>query len=135
MILDASVLLAAFFPDEEQDKAQALLREHAAGRERLKSPALILYETANAVWQAEGRGRISSAQADEILKAAAGLEIELHDLAWGENLPFARQFQRSAYDAAYLALADRLDEEFVTADEHLYNAVHSKLRWVKRLGN
>lgn len=134
MILDASVLLAAFFPDEAQVQAQTLLRDHAAGRARLKAPALILFETANAVWQAERRGRISSAQADEILKAAAGLDIELHDLGWGESLPFARQFQRSAYDAAYLALADRLDEEFVTADERLYNAVHSKLSWVKRLG-
>ncbi|MCL5428836.1 MAG: type II toxin-antitoxin system VapC family toxin [Chloroflexi bacterium] len=134
MILDASVLLTAFFPDEAQAQAQALLRDHAAGKERLKAPALILFETANAVWQAERRGRISSAQADEILKAAAGLHIELHDLEWGESLPLARQFQRSAYDAAYLALADRLDEEFVTADDRLYIAVHSKLSWVKRLG-
>ncbi|MEX1247762.1 MAG: type II toxin-antitoxin system VapC family toxin, partial [Anaerolineales bacterium] len=63
MIIDASVLLAAFFPDEAQPQAQALLREHAAGRQRLKAPTLITYEVANAVWQAERRGRISGAQA------------------------------------------------------------------------
>ncbi len=38
MIADASVLLCAFFPDESQAQAQALLRDHAAGRARLKAP-------------------------------------------------------------------------------------------------
>jgi predicted nucleic acid-binding protein len=135
MIVDASVLLCAFFPDEAQAQAQVLLRDHAAGRERLKAPTLVVYEVANAVWQAERRGRISGTQADQILKAAAGLEIELLPLDWGESLPLARQFNRSAYAAAYLSLADRLNERLITADERLYNAVHSKLKWVEWLGN
>lgn len=135
MIADASVLLCAFFPDESQAQAQALLRDHAAGRERLKAPTLVVYEVTNAVWQAERRGRISSAQADQILQATAGLEIELLPLDWGESLPLARQFNRSAYDAAYLSLADRLNEHLITADERLYNAVHSKLKWVEWMGN
>lgn len=134
MIVDASALLAAFFPDEAQSKALALLREHAAGRERLKAPASIMYETANAVWQAERRGRITSAQTNEILQAAAKLDIELHSVDWGESLPMARRFERSAYDAAYLALAHRLGENLVTADQRLYNAVHRKLKWVTWLG-
>ena len=135
MIADASVLLCAFFPDESQAQGQALLRDHAAGRERLKAPTLVVYEVTNAVWQAERRGRISSAQADQILRAAAGLEIELLPLDWGESLPLARQFKRSAYDAAYLRLAARLSERLITADKRLYNAVHSKLKWVEWIGN
>src|SRR5512136_1839306 len=104
MIIDASVLLSAFFPDEAQSKAQAVLHAHASGRGRLKAPTLIVYEVTNAVWQAERRGRISSTQGDEILQAAAGLDVELLPLQWGESLPLARRFARSAYDAAYLAL-------------------------------
>ena len=130
MIVDASVLLSAFFPDEAQAQAQSILHQHAAGRERLKAPALIVYEVTNAVWQAERRERISSAQADEILQAAAGLDIELLPSNWGGSLPLARRFGRSAYDAAYLALAEGLGESMVTADERLYNAVHAKLKWV-----
>ena len=135
MIADASVLLCAVFPDESQAQAQALLRDHAAGYERLKAPTLVVYEVTNAVWQAERRGRISRTQADQILQAAAGLEIELLPLDWGESLPLARRFNRSAYDAAYLSLADRLNERLITADERLYNAVRSKLKWVEWIGN
>jgi len=135
MIVDASVLLCAFFPDEAQAQAQAVLREHAAGRERLKAPALIVYEVTNAVWQAERRRRISPAQSDEILQAASGLDIQLLPPHWGEGLPLARRFDRSAYDAAYLALAEQLGEKMMTADKRLYNAVHSKLRWVLWVGD
>jgi predicted nucleic acid-binding protein len=47
----------------------------------------------------------------------------------------SRGSARSAYDAAYLALADREREPLITADERLYNAVHPKLKWVLWLGN
>ncbi|MFZ5818985.1 MAG: type II toxin-antitoxin system VapC family toxin [Chloroflexota bacterium] len=135
MIVDASVLLSAFFPDEAQTQAQAVLRQHAAGLERLKAPTLIVYEVTNAVWQAERRGRITSAQADEILSTASGLGIELLPFHWGESLPMARRFGCSAYDAAYLTLAEKLKENVITADERLYNSVRAKLKWVLWLKN
>jgi predicted nucleic acid-binding protein len=135
MIIDASVLLSAFFQDEAQAQAQAVIREHATGRERLRSPTLLIYEVTNAVWQAERRGRIPGDQADEILRAIAGLNIELLPLEWGESLPLARRFGRSAYDAAYLTLADRLGEQFITGDLRMYNAVHPALHWVLWIGD
>ena len=135
MILDASVLLSAFFPDEAQAQAQAILREHVAGQVRLKAPALLTYEVTHAIWHAERRGRIASAQGDEILRAAAGLDIELLAVDWGESLPLARRFGRSASDAAYLTLAERLGEKLVTVDLRLYNAVHQALDWVIWIGD
>ena len=134
MILNASVLLSAFFPDETQEQAQSVLREHEAGRVLLKAPALLTYEVTNAVWQAERRGRISSVQTNEILQAA-GLDIELFPLEWGESLPLARRFGRSADDAAYLTLAERLGETLITGDLRLYNAVHPALGWVGWIGD
>jgi predicted nucleic acid-binding protein len=135
MILDASVLLSAFFPDETQEQAQSVLREHEAGRVLLKAPALLTYEVTNAVWQAERRGRISSVQTNEILQAAAGLDIELFPLEWGESLHLARRFGRSAYDGAYLTLAERLGETLITGDLRLYNVVHPALGWVVWIGD
>ena len=89
--------MSAFFPDEAQAQAQAVLRQHAVGKERLKAPALIAYEVINVAWQAEQRGRIASAQAEEILQAASGLNVELLAVDWGESLPLARKFNRGAY--------------------------------------
>ncbi len=135
MIVDASVLLCAFFPDEAQAQAQMLVREHIAGRVQLKAPALLPSEASNAVWQAERRGRITTVQADELMQAFAGLKIEIVSQAWGRMLPLARRFDRSAYDAAYLVLAEEMQEPLITADERLYHAVREQLAWVVWLGD
>jgi predicted nucleic acid-binding protein len=135
MIVDASVLLHAFLPDEIQPNALAIIRQHVSGRLHLKAPALLPYELSNAVWQAERRGRITRSQADRIIQSFSMLDIEIISQSWGEMLPLARQFERSAYDAAYLTLAERLGEPLITGDERLYNAVHAHLDWVLWIGN
>lgn len=135
MIVDANVLLHAFLPDEVQPNAMAVVRHHVSGRLHLKAPALLPYELSNAVWQAERRGRISRDQADRIIESFANLDIEIIPQSWGESLPLARRFGRSAYDAAYLTLAERLGEQFITGDERLYNAVKGKLDWVLWIGD
>jgi predicted nucleic acid-binding protein len=134
MIVDASVILSAFFPDESQAQAQAVVRDHITGRIELRASDLLPYELANAVWQAERRGRISTEQANEIIQSMAGLKIEILPLDWAEMLPLARRFGRSAYDAAYLILAENLGEPLITGDERLFNAVHAQLGWVRWLG-
>jgi predicted nucleic acid-binding protein len=135
MIIDASVVLRAFFPDESQKQAQAVIREHTAGSLRLKAPALLPYELSNAVWQAERRERITRAQADEIIQAIIGLDIEVVPQDWGEMLPVARRFNLSAYDAAYLSLAEKTGEPLVTGDARLFNAVHPNLDQVLWIGD
>jgi predicted nucleic acid-binding protein len=135
MIIDASVMLSAFFPDEAQPQAQAVIREHVAGRLPLKAPALLPYELSNAVWQAERRGRISRLQADQIITAFAGLEIEILPQEWGEMLPLARKYNRSAYDAAYLALAESTGESLITGDERLYHAIRKEFRLLLWIGD
>jgi predicted nucleic acid-binding protein len=59
MIVDASVILTAFFPDETgQPQAQALIRAHALGTTELIAPHLLTHEVTNAVLQAVRRQRI-----------------------------------------------------------------------------
>jgi predicted nucleic acid-binding protein len=135
MIIDTSVILRAFFSDEAQAQAQALVRDHVIGKIKLEAPDLLLYEACNAVWQAERRGRIVREQADQVIDAIQGLQIILHPLEWGEMLPFARRFNRTAYDAAYLTLAHTRGKTLVTGDERLYNAVHIHLEWVLWIGD
>ena len=135
MIVDASVILSAFFPDEEQAQAQALIREHVTGRVTLVAPTLLLYEVTNAVVQAWRRGRISDELTGEILTSFEGLEITLRPVTWQQMLPFALRFDRSAYDAAYLALAEAGEQSLITADRRLYNAVREHLDWVQWMGD
>jgi predicted nucleic acid-binding protein len=135
MIIDASVILCAFFPDEAQPQAQRLVRDHIAGRLHLMAPSLLPYELANAVWLAERRGRIDRPQADQILETIDGLDIDILEVGWVEMMPFARQYQRTAYDAAYLGLAQAQGQPLITADLRLYNAVHTDLGWVRWIGD
>jgi predicted nucleic acid-binding protein len=135
MIVDANIILQAFFPDEVQPKAQALIRDHVSGRVQLAAPTLLVYEVANAVLQAVRRGRVTGEDAEAILVAVEGLGIETEPVSWQQMLPLARRFDRSAYDAAYLALAEARGEPLVTGDEKLYNAVRHDLDWVQWIGD
>lgn len=135
MIIDASVILSALFPDEQQSQSQAIIRDHVAGQISLVGPTLLEYELSNAVWQGVRRQRITMQQAEEIMTVVDELHISLQTVKWQTILPWAQKFDRSAYDAAYVALAAERNESLVTGDLRLYNAVHQKLDWVLWIGN
>lgn len=135
MIVDASVLLRAFFPDEAQVQAQALIRDHVTGRIRLIAPTIILYEVTNAAVQAVRRERITDEEGEDILIAFDGLGIRMEMVTWQQVWPLARRFDRSAYDAAYLALAEARGETLITGDLRMYNAVRDHLDWVRWIGS
>lgn len=135
MIVDANVILRAFFPDEEQECAQALIRDHVIGHVQLEAPDLLLYEVSNAVVQARRRGRLTDEQAEDILSSFEGLGITLKPVDWRQMVPIALRFDRSAYDAAYLALAEPDAQPFITGDARMYNAVREHLPHVRWIGD
>lgn len=135
MIIDASVLLQALFPDENQPKAQAVIRDHVAGRITLTAPDLLFYELSNACVMAIRRRRITPADAEAILLAIEEIGISTESVSWRQILPLARRFERSAYDGAYLGLAESTGQPLVTGDIRLYHAVHPALEWVRWIGD
>jgi predicted nucleic acid-binding protein len=135
MIIDASVILSALFPDEAQSQAQAVLQAHVVGKISLLAPTLLPYELTNAVWQGVRRGRITIAQAEAILQAVDGLNLPVESVSWQSMFTWAQKYNRSAYDAAYLSLAHSQGRPLVTGDLRLYNAVHSDLAWVIWIGD
>jgi len=59
----------------------------------------------------------------------------MEPVAWQQVLPMARRFDRSAYDAAYLALAEAQGATLITGDLRLYSAVRDHLDWVRWIGS
>ncbi len=131
MVIDASVVLKAFFPDEEgRAQAQAIIRTYVQGGVELIAPTLLPYEVTNAMLQAVRRGRIGLNKARELLSVFLELGIPTMEVPWQRALELGTTHDRSAYDGAYLALAMEKGCKLVTGDRRLYNAVKDDLPWV-----
>ena len=100
------------------------------------APSLLMYEVVNALHRYVHHGMLLPEEASDALEAALGLGIDLRSdaelhpraLALAGKLGLA-----AAYDAHYLALAERLGVEFWTADRRLQQAVGATLPWVRLL--
>jgi len=88
-VIDASVVLRGFFPDEEgHEEAQAIIRAYAQGEMELLARALLPYEVTNAILQAVRRSRISLDKGLEILAAFQGLGIPTMEVPFQAPLPW-----------------------------------------------
>ena len=121
MIVDASMVIAWLFEDEEDTRADRAL-EHLKGSGGTV-PWLWHLETRNSLISAERRGRFSAQMIDEQLDALRGLPIRTDA---NPNLQMAFELARvhglSFYDAIYLELAKRLQGTFATLDVRLARA-------------
>ena len=117
-----------------QDAAtQAVWERWEASEAHLVAPTLLRYEVTNALYQYQKAGALSAVAAYQALRAAFALPLHLvedTDLS-SEALGMAGRFALpAAYDAHYLALAERLGATFFTTDRRLVNIVQSALAWV-----
>ena len=138
VVLDASVVLKWFLADESYgQRAVSLLYGYIAKELDILSPSLLEYEVVNGLIIAQKRGRIEE---EKILTAIDGfidLGIKLKNLShfYPRILHYCHVYNRSVYDASYLALAEIEGVSLVTADEGLYNMVKKDLKWVKWIGD
>ncbi len=115
--------------DEAGLPVQLWRRWRAEGR-FIVAPALIFYEIVNALCRYVVAGYLMAEQAEEALEAllALGIHTESDEALHLRALQIAHRFGLpAAYDAHYLALAERPGAEFWTADRRLFQAV--KDRW------
>jgi predicted nucleic acid-binding protein len=105
-------------------------------RTSIVAPRLLRYEIVNAFRQMVRTNELSEEGARFPLRAMLELPVVLHDddQLHLDALTFACRFNLPAtYDALYLALAERLDCPFWTADKRLARAVQKDLPWVRLL--
>jgi predicted nucleic acid-binding protein len=117
LVLDAAVVLKWFDPAETRHAApaRALRTAYEAGRLRVLAPRLLLLEVVNVI------GRRRRWPADALAQAAGELEASRIVLSEPALADVARWTARglTAYDAAYVALAEQAGVELVTDDRAL----------------
>ena len=129
-VVDASVVLKWYLPDEHGvSQALSLLAELVEGGVTLHAPNLIDYEFVNAMWVAGRMGTITVEDRDGAVKNFLNIEIiKAHIGELFESLlRFATEYNRSCYDASYLALSEIVGAPLITSDKRLYNAVKRKI--------
>ena len=123
-VIDASATLPWRFFDEATPWSEALLDRVESGEE-IFVPAHWPFEVANGLLVAQRKGRVTDAQVGEFLEDLASLSIRVVPAAPAQLpaiLSLAQQYRLTAYDAAYLDLAQRAGLPLATLDADLQKA-------------
>jgi predicted nucleic acid-binding protein len=118
IVVDASALVEALFGPPNGRASRALL----GSGETLLAPHLIDIEVAQVIRRLLSIGQVDQRRAGEALSDLA--DFPLHRSAHTPLLPriWALRHNLTAYDAAYVALAEALDARLLTCDARLASA-------------
>jgi predicted nucleic acid-binding protein len=120
VVIDASVAIKWFLPEKESEKALRIRDEHAEGAIDLAAPDLLYYEVANVLSYRQGLER---KQLREDIEDMYDLGIQI--VAPSRDVltlatERAQALRVTAYDTAYLVLAEMLGTIAITADDELH---------------
>jgi predicted nucleic acid-binding protein len=136
-VVDASVLVKVFLPEEGSDVATDLIQGTGAPVDLRAAPDLAYLECANIFWKRARRGLLAPDDARAVLRDLLALPLRIwptEDVA-ERALELALALDVTAYDAAYLALAERLDVPLITADEALVRKLGGPSERIRLLGS
>jgi predicted nucleic acid-binding protein len=136
-VVDASVALKWYLPEEHAECAARLCRRDAA----LEAPDLLFAEVGNALWKRVCRKELERHQAGEILYALglAPIEIFPSRLLSPAALEIAWETGLTVYDSLYLATAALTGSPLATADRRLFEcarsapALRERIVWIEQL--
>jgi predicted nucleic acid-binding protein len=116
IVVDASAVVEALF---NAPRAASVLEHVARSDETLHAPELVDLEVTNTLRRYVSAGQLDAAAADGHFRNFLGLRLQRHPHAM--LLPRVWELRRNltAYDAAYVALAEELGCALLTADARL----------------
>ncbi|MBP2295379.1 type II toxin-antitoxin system VapC family toxin [Azospirillum rugosum] len=120
-VLDASVAVRWFFPEEGREAALDLLRTSSF----LYAPDLLVSEACNVAWK---KVRLGQATPDQAIDVAKRLRTFFAELIPSQALApraveIALDLGHPVYDAFYVALAEQRSLTLITADRRLVSRV------------
>ena len=123
-VIDASIIISWYNPDEQNDYAKDIL--FCLKKEQAIAPCLCCYEVNNVLRVLEKKGKVPSLSVDKALVAIDKLRIVRDSAPAGFIMPLVLQLSRehglTVYDACYLELAVRLNLPIASLDEDLLKA-------------
>lgn len=131
-ILDASVIIKWFTKEEGSDQADLYLERLSKEEITIIIPHLLYYEIGNILIFK----KIQQDDSNEIAKKLYSLPFEVKqiDLASFKGIMhIAKTFSITFYDATYIALMNKEQCEFVTADRKLFQKVSKAFSGIKLL--
>jgi len=124
-VVDASVAVKWYVPEVHSAEASSLLNED----HELHVPDLLLPEFGNVLWKKVRRGELTHDEAKDILEEVTDVPMQVHPTGalLDRALDIAVDHSRTVYDSLYLALAESLGCQAVTADDRLSNALEGTI--------
>lgn len=121
-VIDTSALIRLFVPDGPlHPEVETAFNRAATGADLVLAPHLLLAEAANVLLRKRRRDELSMEELRELLQAVESLPIRLceHGPLLFPACALAQAHGLSAYDALYLAVAERHSARLITNDEGL----------------
>ncbi len=121
-VIDASVVLKWFLQESDTDRALLLRERHLAGEILFVAPDLLLYEVGNTL---RFKRDFDPSDIQQALSYLLHIQLELigpTERLLHHAVQFAHRSKLTFYDSVYLAIANDLKTELVTADRRLEEA-------------
>ena len=121
MIIDASVAFKWLVAEEDSEQARDWI-----SRTELIAPTLIHAEVGNAIWKRIQRGELAAAAvevAEQLEKLASIVRTIDETPMLPRAVEMAIELQHPVYDCVYLAVAEAMQDELLTADARFARAV------------
>lgn len=115
-LLDTSVVVKWFIPEEDSEKAANLRLDHGRAELLLHAPDILLMELANALRYSP---LMSAEEIPGVLSLFSGLEITIVPFSQDvliSSVALSLEHDLAVYDAYFLALAQALEMPLITAD-------------------